>query len=284
MTNAAILLDVPNLLRGRPSPESPALLARQLAAIDRCALALFGEATLARDAFALDGITARAVGEALAAAGYSVTWCPSERTRSMDLKKLSRADDYDLQRTAKARARAGARSILIASADRDPEDVAFDLQGTGVRVAFGQWDPIPTRRPSGIERVCLLDHDVKAPVVATASLRREGHVVAAAPLRDGLVVGRASRTHGVPDLDLATGATDGAPPTYSRRVGVFRRLGETWCFWRLPDAEIEMFLGDGEQVDPGGCVPLPAGETVLTMRSAGAEIVLNVPAADGVER
>lgn len=285
---SAIMLDVPNLLRGSATAEGPALLARQLAAVERAARALFDDATPSREAFALDTITARSTGDAIASAGYQVVWCPSDRTRSMDMKRMSRIDDYVLQRAAKRRAVEGVRAILIVSADRDAEAVADDLAGSGVRVAYAQWDPVPASRGARVERVCLAAYDAPegaATPRASVAVRRAGAVVASAALRDGMVIGRPSRSLGQPDVDLSAGAPASAQEfAYSRRVAVLRRMGDAWVLWRLADAAVEMELADGGRPGPGGCVVLPRGETVVKVASAGVELVVSVSEAKEAER
>jgi hypothetical protein len=284
MTRTAVLLDVPNVLHRKAETA-----ARVLATLERCAASLFGATVMTRDAFALEGITPPATAQQAAAGGYEVVWCPSDRTRSMDLKRMSRVDDYLLQRTAKQRVREGARAVLIASADRDPEIVASDLDGTGVRVVFAQWDPVPNGRPASIERVCLRDFEREVAASrskpATVSVWRDGSEVSCAPLRDGMVLGRPSRSQGSPDVDLSVGGgSEGGEHTYSRRVAVLRRLGPSWCLWRLPEAEAELTMPDGERVGAGGCAVLSRGETVVHVRSAGVEVVIHTNEFEEVAR
>ncbi len=282
---SAILLDVPNLLSGRPTPSSTELLSSQLAAIDQCALRLFGDAEPQRDAFALDRITARSVGETLEAYGYSVTWCSSDRTKSMDLKRMSRVDDYALQRTAKLRAREGVGALLIASADRDPEEVAFDLGGSGVRVAFAQWDEIPRSRATQPERVCLRQYERNVPeprpLGPSISVSRGGVTLSNSALRDGMVIGRPSRRYGVPDVDVSAGAHSGEDGfSYSRRLGMIRKLGDAWALWLLPESEADLVLPDGGRPPAGACVLLPPGPFVMKMPSAGVELAVTTAAAE----
>ncbi|MDO9016907.1 MAG: hypothetical protein Q8S73_20420 [Deltaproteobacteria bacterium] len=279
----AILLDVPNLLRGAARPASDDLLRGQLAAIDLCAATLFGDPSPRRAAFALRGITGPGVEDPLRAAGYDLTWCSPDRTASMDLKRLSRLDDYELQRSAKRMAQDGCRGLLIASADRDPEDVAFDLEGSGVRVAFAQWDPVPPRRGARVERVCLQDaRAATAPARDPAvEVRRGAVVLASVPLRDGLWLGRNSNTFGSPDVDLGAREILGAEGrAYSRRLAVVRRLGGSWCLWRFAGTEGRVELADGEPLLPGATALLGVGESVFRLAGTALEIAFRVGPKD----
>ena len=276
----AVLLDVANLLGGKPQPRSYAELSRQLHSIENVARAELGTAAFTRHAFTLERRVAPRVVETLRRHRYDVTASDDVKTAAMAARQMSRQDDYALQRHALVLANHGAPALLIVSADRDHEAVLHALDGGGIDIAYAQWDEIPVGRPTSIRRVCVASSAVVAPAYpdwVTVCHRNgaERHALSV-PLR----IGRPSATKGfAPEVSLAP---YDAEHVYSRDLLRLEEVDGVLCVRRVADTSGDLLIRPVEGVAcerplrPAETVPVAAPGAVLRLPAIHVDIEIGV--------
>ena len=262
-----ILIDIPNLMEGRLSTFEAyeEWIHKRLHAIDACCHELWKQAAHDKVAFSLDYLP-EAFHDVFRNRGYKIIISSPDQTQTMVLKKLSKLDDYILQNHAKQQCLNGQRNFLIVSADRDHEEIAYELKAFAPTIVYTQWSTQFTVAPySFFTRRSLQDFQSHALPQSPYEVHHnacpdkysendsennpknsnqshahtpsyflkiigEQQTPYTVPIHHGFLVGRPSRTQGVnPDLSLQKWDHTNR---YSRKVGQLFRMGSHWVFYR----------------------------------------------------
>lgn len=248
-----ILIDLPNLLNGRHQTfkDQDHFISQRLKAIEKCVHTLWSKPPKEKVVFSLEHFHPSLHTQCLHY-GYELKVITPDQTETMELKKLSKLDDYALKRYAKSKCQEGHLDFLIVSADRDHEEIAYDMQAFAPYIVYTQWNGVTnlthpdlfmryplqsfqssSSQSSNGEGSSSSQHP-RSPIPSSPQLKvipKEG-MPYLIDLKEGLSVGRKSRSQNYTP-DFALDPWD-QKKQYPRQTGEFLKVGQNWYFWITP--------------------------------------------------